>query len=291
MVKDDRLDEATAIFRDSNINITKEGRSYLGSPIGTSRFIEEFIKMKISGWADEIDVLSQVAGSHPQVALSLLTHGITTKWSYLMRTVNGAAPLLQPLQEAIRHKFLPNITEQRDLNNLEHCLLTLPARRGRLGIPDVIATASLEYHNSVRVTSSLTELIESSHSGYDDKTRNAQQEMKDQIRKEKQQALTGKQTTLKEQLPDNLKRAITLNMEKGASSWLTTLPLKEHGFNLTKGEFMDALHLRYGWPLKHLPSHCVCGENFSVEHAFSCPSGGYTIYRHNDIRDVTASMV
>ena len=208
-----------------------------------------------------------------------------------MRTVNGAAPLLQPLQEAIRHKFLPNITERRDLNDLEHCLLTLPARRGGLGIPAVIATANIEYYNSVRVTSSLTGLIESSHSGYDDKTRNAQQEMKDQIRKDKQQALTGKQTTLKEQLPDNLKRAITLSMEKGASSWLTTLPLKEHGFNLTKGEFMDALHLHYGWPLKHLPSHCVCGNNFSVEHAFSCPCGGYTIYRHNDIRDVTVSMM
>ena len=234
VVKDDRLDEATPIFGDSNINITKEGRSYLGSPIGTSSFIEEFIKAKISEWADEIAVLSQVAGLHPQVALSLLTHGITSKWSYLIRTVNGVAPLLQPLQEAIRHKLLPNITERHDLNDLEHCLLTLPAKRGGLGIPDVIATTNLEYHNSVRITSSLTELIESSHSGYDDKTWNAQQEMKDQIRKEKQQALTEKQATLKEQLPDNLKRAITLSMEKGGSSWLTTLPLREHGFNLMK---------------------------------------------------------
>ena len=291
VVKDDCLDEATAIFRDSNINITKEGRNYLGSPIGTSSFIEEFVKAKISGWMDEIEVLSQIARSQPQAALSLLTHGITSKWSYLMRTVNKVAPLFQPLEEAIRHKLLPNITGRCDLNDLEQSLLILPAKRGGLGIPDVIATANLDYHNSVRVTSSLTKLIESNQSSYDDETRNAQYEMKDQIRKEKQQALAEKETSLNEQLPDNLKRAITLSMEKGASSWLTTLPLREHGFNLTKGEFVDAIHLRYGWPLKHLPSQCVCGNNFSVEHAFSCPCGGYTIYRHNDIRDATASMM
>ena len=34
----------------------------------------------------------------------------------------------------------------------------------------------------------------------------------------------------------------------------------------------------------------VCGSN-SVEHALSCPSGGYTIHRHNDIRDTTAALM
>ena len=34
--------------------------------------------------------------------------------------------------------------------------------------------------------------------------------------------------------------------EKGSSSWLTVLPLKEHGFHLHMGEFRDAISLRYG---------------------------------------------
>ena len=33
--------------------------------------------------------------------------------------------------------------------------------------------------------------------------------------------------------------------EKGSSSWLTVLPLKEHGFHFHMGEFRDAISLRY----------------------------------------------
>jgi len=35
--------------------------------------------------------------------------------------------------------------------------------------------------------------------------------------------------------------------EKGSSSWLSALPIEEHGFCLHKGAFTDALALRYGW--------------------------------------------
>ena len=40
-----------------------------------------------------------------------------------------------------------------------------------------------------------------------------------------------------------------------------------------------------------MPSRCVCGENFSVEHALSCPCGGLPSIRHNDIRDLTAKLL
>ena len=43
-----------------------------------------------------------------------------------------------------------------------------------------------------------------------------------------------------------LQQAMTLAQEKGASSWLTTLPINELGFALHKGAFRDALALRYG---------------------------------------------
>ena len=47
-------------------------------------------------------------------------------------------------------------------------------------------------------------------------------------------------------LPTNLQRALKVSSEKGASSWLSTLPIAEHGFALHKGAFRDALCLRYG---------------------------------------------
>ena len=38
-----------------------------------------------------------------------------------------------------------------------------------------------------------------------------------------------------------------LGSEKGASSWLITLPIHEHNFALPKGSFRDAICLKYGW--------------------------------------------
>ena len=92
-------------------------------------------------------------------------------------------------------------------------------------------------------------------------------------------------------LPLELQRAREFACLKGASSWLTVLPLDEHGFSLHKGDFRDAVCLRYGWPLLHLPTECVCGTSLTVDHAFTCPHGGYPTLRHNEIRDITAQLM
>ena len=93
------------------------------------------------------------------------------------------------------------------------------------------------------------------------------------------------------QLPDSLQRAVDLAKEKGASTWLTVLPLTDHGFALHKSAFHDALALRYGWIPSKLPSKCDCGNSFSVEHALSCARGGFPTIRHNGIRDLTANLL
>ena len=71
----------------------------------------------------------------------------------------------------------------------------------------------------------------------------------------------------------------------------TVLPVEEFGFFLHKGAFRDALALRYGWPLYNTPSTCSYGSHFTVEHALSCPKGGYSSIRHNEIRDLTAHLL
>jgi hypothetical protein len=96
---------------------------------------------------------------------------------------------------------------------------------------------------------------------------------------------------LMELLPDSLRRSVKLASEKGSSTWLTVLPLSEHGFALHKGAFHDALALRYGWTPDRLPSKCACGASFSVEHALSCAKGGFPSIRHNEIRDLTATLL
>ena len=79
--------------------------------------------------------------------------------------------------------------------------------------------------------------------------------------------------------------------KKGSSSWLTSLPLQEFGFVLNKQEFVDALHLRYNFPMKNIPTYCACGEKNSADHALVCKKGGFVSMRHNQIRDLTANML
>ena len=86
-----------------------------------------------------------------------------------------------------------------------------------------------------------------------------------------------------------LKRHVDLAMEKGASSWLSVLPLDDHN-SLHKGAFKDAICLRYGWKLPNTPTKCSCGTAFSTDHAIICPKGGFPTIRHNELRDVTASL-
>ena len=62
-------------------------------------------------------------------------------------------------------------------------------------------------------------------------------------------------------------------------------------FPLHKGEFWDAICLRYNWALKNTPTTCSCGATFSIDHAMICHSGGFPTIRHNEIRDITASLL
>ena len=49
--------------------------------------------------------------------------------------------------------------------------------------------------------------------------------------------------------------------------------------------------MRYGCMPTNVPTSCDCGKSFSVEHALSCPKGGFPSLRHNEVRDITASLI
>ena len=78
--------------------------------------------------------------------------------------------------------------------------------------------------------------------------------------------------------------------ETGASTWLSMLPIQEHGLALHKRAFRDSLCLCYGWQPNLLPSTCVCGKIFSIEHALNCPCGGYPSIWYYELQDITATL-
>jgi len=56
-------------------------------------------------------------------------------------------------------------------------------------------------------------------------------------------------------------------------------------------EFRDAIKLRYDWPVDDIPSTCVCGDAFTVDHAMISKRGGFVTQRHNELRDLEAELL
>src|SRR6185295_7272300 len=56
-----------------------------------------------------------------------------------------------------------------------------------------------------------------------------------------------------------------------------------------KGDFVDAVSLRYGWRLS--PANCACEASFDVRHALDCKLGGYRTIQHNEVRDLLAQCM
>ena len=77
-------------------------------------------------------------------------------------------------------------------------------------------------------------------------------------------------------------RSNNIAQEQGSSSWLTVLPIKGLGLNLSKSDFWDAVRLRYGLTLKRLPSNCDCPKPCNIQHAISCK--GFVTLTHNELK-------
>ena len=208
-----------------------------------------------------------------------------------MRTIPGLENYLQPLEDIISKDFLPDLLGCPIKQEIRE-LISLPPRLGRLGIINPIKAAVEEFKNSVCLTEQLTKkIVEQDKDGSINKDSVkearrgiAKQREKDQ-QEELQKILGGEQLGLYE------KRRIEMCLEKGASNWLSALPLKEAGFSLNKLEFRDAIALRYDLPVPRLPDICACGNEFTLDHAMICKIGGFVFLRHNELRDLTGNIM
>ena len=89
----------------------------------------------------------------------------------------------------------------------------------------------------------------------------------------------------------SVQRSMDLASEKGTLVWLSTLPIEANGFALNKSAYCDALCLRYGWSFKDSPSLCSCGDQFTMDHLLSCSTGSFPSIRHNELHDITATLL
>ena len=289
--KEDCLLCAAAAFADTDVKVTSEGRPYLGAALGTEEYIQAFVTDKVQQWAGKLEQLATIARTQPHAAHAAFTHGMTSKWTYLTRTMPGTGPNLLPLEVIIRTKLTPALTGRPPPNDTERDLLALPARLGGIALVNPTQATDTEFLSSTKITEALKEAIIQQDFQYTVEIVTHQLEAKTDVHKLRREQARQASEHLKVHLPHSLKRSMDLAQEKGASSWLTALPIEEFGFALHKGAFHDALALRYNWQPLHTPSTCGCGAKFSVEHALSCPKGGFPSIRHNEIRDLTANLL
>lgn len=291
IVKPQHLQLATQIFSDTDINITSDGRKHLGAAVGGATFRESYVQKKVEQWVKEIKLLSKIAFWAPQEAYTCFISGYKHKLNYCMRTIPDIGEQLTKVDEVIITHFIPAITGGIKPSEEERSLFSLPPSMGGLGLPIFFNQAHVEFENSCLITGDIQEDIISQNIPGSDDTKNNMRKKKLQIKKNKIQRNKELFEGLIRSSSHRKRTLMQINSEKGASSWLTTLPIKDEGFQLDKQSFWDLLKIRYDHQLTKVPEKCACGSPFDLTHALSCKKGGFVSQRHNTIRDVTARLL
>ena len=144
--------------KDSGIQVTIEGRPYLGSAIGSDTYTCDYVTNHIRKWNTELNTLATFGKSQPHAAYTFI-HGFSSKWSFLMRTTVCDCHLYQPLEDTITNHFILAISGRNSITEEERDLLALPIRMGGLDITNPTLTSSLQYTASKKITKPLTDHI------------------------------------------------------------------------------------------------------------------------------------
>lgn len=265
----------------------------LSCPVGSLGYIESTISRKVEGWCKTSRELVGIAMSQPQSAYTAFTHGLFGEWTYLFRTCQIEERHLRPLEAAMRHEFIPSLLGRDAISDLERELLSLPTRFGGLGLYQPWPFCCSQRRASMSIVKPLVDLLMGDGNNLPSDVIDRMIQLKKENVKSKNREHKIHMKIIKSKLPPDKLRLFEISIEKGSSTWLNALPLREFGFDLSKGEFRDAtcICLRYGWRPADIPLTCICGESFTVAHSLMCVYGGFINQRHNDIRDLSVSLL
>ena len=284
----EKLNETKALFESSPINITTAGKRHLGASLGSNDFKQEYIDEKVQKWCGRIQKLSEIAKSQPHVAYAAYIHGEQHRYTYFARTIMDINNNLEPLDKIIDDAFIPALFG-RIISDQERELMTLPVKEGGLGLRSIHKNAKRNYETSRKITTPLINKIKQQSDDLPTK------EIVDKSRlttmSKVREAEDKEMTAIKSRQSAVQQRTLLENSEPGASSWLGALPIAAHGFNLNKGEFQDALCLRYNFEIKNQPIKCPCGSKFNTTHALNCTKGGFIHARHDQLRDMESKLL
>ena len=168
-------------------------------------------------------------------------------------------------------EFIPAITVGVTITENERKLLSLAPRLGGLGI-SIFEEGEIEYQNSIMISEHLCNRITDQFKRHEPDAELNKKKQINSMKKDRQKNILD---IIRNHMSSGERKQNDLNLETGASSWLTTLPIKEEGYILNKQSFWVLLSIRYGCRLKRIPSNCACGNTFNLQHALQCPKSGF----------------
>ena len=74
VTKEKHHSEATAVFNDTEVKVTSEGRPYLGAALGTKEYTHSYVSSKVQEWSTELLALNNVSKTQPHAAYAAFTH-------------------------------------------------------------------------------------------------------------------------------------------------------------------------------------------------------------------------
>ena len=128
-----------------------------------------------------------------------------------MHTTPGITPLMTPLEDILRNKFIPAITGRKAVTNEERQLLALLCKNGGLGIINPTCVADEQYDASIDVTKPLVELILEQKFEYSGDVDFKQTRRKLRIKQNRRQKYKEEMQNMT--LPENLRRSTELHGE------------------------------------------------------------------------------
>ncbi len=167
-------------------------------------------------------ICNHFAESQPHALHSAFTHGLTSKWTHLFRTTPDISQFIQPLEDAIREKLIPELTGRPPPNDNVRNLLALPARLGGIALINPTADSDSANSASYKICEPLKDAILSGASDYSYEVMTGQMTARSEVRQQQRCKATQCAQDVEQLLPDSMRKAVELASEKGASSWLTT---------------------------------------------------------------------
>jgi len=282
--EDEEFSRREFFARGHDVRFTR-GARYLGGFLGSKGCLEAWIKPMVEKWADAVRTLAKIARRFPQTAFVGLAVSLQNEWQHVSRAIPDVGQYFDPIEAAICDDFLPALFGIDHIDAEFRALLSHSVTTAGIGIRNPVEAAPAAFTASKIACELLVQAMVDGDdldlNAHHKKVRNSCQITRDTRLANEDVVRVNRGNALGEREARRLDRAC----QTGA--WLTVLPTRLNGTELSAEEFRDNLRLRYGLQLDNIPQKCDgCGCRADVDHLLSCKVGGLVHARHDGTSEV-----